>query len=80
MDETGVTTVQKPNKVVAKRGFKQIGAITLAERETLVTLAAAVSGGGNSVLPFLVFPRVHFKNHFIRDGPIGFFVINGKII
>lgn len=71
MDETGVTTVQKPNKVVAKKGFKQVGAITSAERGTLVTLAAAVSAVGNSVPPYFVFPRVHFKEHFIRDGPIG---------
>lgn len=55
MDETGVTTVQKPNKVVARKGLKQVGAITSAERGTLVTLAAAVSGGGNSVPPFFVF-------------------------
>lgn len=71
MDETGVTTVQKPNKVVAKKGFKQVGAITSAERGILVTLAAAVSAVGNSVPPYFVFPRVHFKDHFIRDGPIG---------
>lgn len=71
MDETGVTMVQKPNKVVAQKGFKQVGAITSAERGTLVTIAAAVSGGGNSVPPYFVFPRVHFRDHFIRDGPIG---------
>lgn len=71
MDETGVTTVQKPNKVVARKGLKQVGAITSAERGTLITLAAAVSGVGNSIPPFFVFPRVHFKEHFIRDGPIG---------
>lgn len=44
MDETGIVTVQKPNRVVARRGFKQIGAVTSAERGTLVTLAAAISG------------------------------------
>lgn len=33
MDETGITTVQKPNKVIARRGFKQIGRITSAERD-----------------------------------------------
>ncbi|GBP63913.1 hypothetical protein EVAR_39576_1 [Eumeta japonica] len=68
MDETGVTTVQKPSKVIARKGFKQVGAITSAERGTLVTLAAAVSAVGNSVPPFFVFPRVHFKDYFIRDG------------
>lgn len=28
MDETGVTTVQKPMKIVAQRGVKQVGAVT----------------------------------------------------
>lgn len=44
MDETGVTTVQTPNRVVARRGFKQIAAATSAERGSLVTIAAAISG------------------------------------
>lgn len=71
MDETGVTTVQKPNKVIARRGFKQIGAVTSAERGSLVTLAVAVGGTGNTIPPFFVFPRVHFKEYFIRNGPTG---------
>jgi len=71
MDETGVFTVQKPNRIVGRRGLKQIGRLTSAERGQLVTMACAVSASGNSVPPFFVFPRVHFKDHFIRDGPIG---------
>lgn len=71
MDETGITTVQRPDRVVARRGFKQIGSLVSAERGTLVTMAIAVSAGGNSVPPFFVFPRVHYKEHFIRDGPQG---------
>lgn len=43
MDETGVTTVQSPDRVVARRGFKQIGRVTSAERGSLVTVAVAVS-------------------------------------
>ncbi|XP_011870541.1 PREDICTED: uncharacterized protein LOC105563512 [Vollenhovia emeryi] len=71
VDETGVTTVQKPDRVVARRGFKQIGKITSAERGTLVTIAAAVSAAGNSIPPFFIFPRVKFRDHFIRDAPTG---------
>ena len=51
MDEKGVTTVQRPDKVVARWGRKQIGAITSAERGVLVTLALAVSASGNSIPP-----------------------------
>lgn len=71
IDESGVTTVQRPDRVVARRGFRQIGRVTSAERGSLVTMALAVSALGNSVPPFFIFPRVHFKPHFIRDGPIG---------
>lgn len=71
VDETGVTTVQDPGKVVAETGMKQVGAATSAERGTLVTMCLAVSASGNTVPPMLVFPRVHFKEHFIRDGPPG---------
>ena len=71
IDETGVTTVQKPDRIVARRSFRQIGRVTSAERGSLVTMALAVSAIGNSVPPFFVFPRVNYKEHFVRDGPAG---------
>ena len=70
-DETGLTTVQRPNKIVAKKGTKQIGAITSAERGVLVTMCLAVSATGHCVPPLFVFPRKHFKDHFIKGGPPG---------
>lgn len=71
VDETGITTVQKPDRIVARRGFKQIGKLTSAERGTLVTLTVAVSASGNAVPPFFIFPRVNYRDHFIRDAPVG---------
>ena len=38
LDETGITIVQNPGKVIAEKGKKQVGAITSAERGTLVTM------------------------------------------
>ena len=70
-DETGVTTVQKPNRIVARKGSKQVGAITSAERGVLITMCLAVSASGNVVPPQFVFPRVNFKKHFIKHGPPG---------
>ncbi|XP_065658788.1 uncharacterized protein LOC136083316 [Hydra vulgaris] len=69
VDETGITTVQKPNKVIARKGIKQIGALTSQERGTLVTMVLAVNACGNSVPPMFLFPRKKFFDHFIRDGP-----------
>ena len=37
VDETGLTTVRKPVKVLAGRGGKQVERITFEERGTLVT-------------------------------------------
>lgn len=71
VDETGVTTVQKPSSIVGPKGVKQIGALTSGERGTLVTMCAAVSATGNTIPPMFVFPRVKFYDHFIRDGPMG---------
>lgn len=71
MDETGVTTVQIPDRVVARKGVKQVGRIVSAERGTLVTAAVAVSAIGNLVPPFFVFPRKKFKSNFLIGGPTG---------
>ncbi|KAL4134942.1 hypothetical protein QTP88_006622 [Uroleucon formosanum] len=71
LDETGITTVQNPGKVVAQKGKKQIGAITSAERGTLVTMCLAVNAVGNAIPPMFIFPRVNYKDHFIRGDPPG---------
>ena len=71
VNETGVSTVQKPNKVVALKGVKQVGSITSSERGQMITICSAGNAAGNFVPPMLVFPRKKFKNHFIRDGPNG---------
>ena len=66
VDETGVSTVQKPNKVVALKGVKQAGSITSSERGQTITICSAGNTTGNFVPPMLVFPRKKFKNHFRR--------------
>lgn len=69
-DETGCTTVQNPAAVVTEKGKKEVGAITSAECGELVTVVYTVSAIGSVVPPLFIFPRVHYKAHFIRDGPI----------
>ncbi|XP_037870942.1 uncharacterized protein LOC119629361 [Bombyx mori] len=71
VDETGITTVQKPDRIIARRGARQVGSVTSAERGALVTVAIAVNAIGNAIPPFFVFPRVRYQDHFVRDGPIG---------
>jgi hypothetical protein len=71
VDETGMTTVHKPPKVIAHRGETQVGQVTSGERGTLVTMCGAVSAIGNAVPPMLIFPRVNFRNHMIIGAPPG---------
>ena len=71
VDETGLTTVQKPVKVLAGRGSKQVGRITSAERGTLVTACCASNAIGNSIPPLFIFPRVKFHDYMIKEGPPG---------
>jgi hypothetical protein len=64
MDETGITTVQKPEWLVARRGFKQIGIRVSAERGTLLTFPLVVSATGNTVPPIFHFPQGAFSCTF----------------
>ena len=60
MDEIGVTTVRKPDRISGRRGTKQIGAIRSAERGTLITVVGTMSASGNSIPSHFIFPRVKF--------------------
>jgi len=71
VDETGVTTVQRPCQVLAAKGAKQVGHRTGAERGTLITVCCCVNAIGNSVPPFFIFPRVRFSDRMISGCPPG---------
>ena len=70
-DETGITTVHKPCKVIAEKGKKQVGKLTSAERGSLVTVCGAVNAVGNAIPPFCIFPRCKFKDFMIAGAPAG---------
>ena len=71
MDETGVTTVQRPSKVIAQKGVKQIGKMTSVERGELVTVACVVNAIGTALPPMIIFPRVRYNEHFVNGAPVG---------
>lgn len=71
VDETGITTVQRPNRIIAKKGTRQVGALTSAERGSLVTITVVANAIGNVLPPMFTFPRVRYQPHFLKDGPIG---------
>ena len=72
-DETGVTTVQKTTnvRIIAARSDRQVARVTSAERGQLVTVCCTINAVGNTVPPFMVFPRVHFKPSMLKGAPSG---------
>lgn len=74
VDETGILTVpNKPSKVLALRGKKQVGSLTSGERGVLVTVETCVSASGCYVPPMFVFPRQRENPRLMDDAPPGSF-------
>lgn len=70
-DESGISTVLDTPKVLAPKTLKQVGQIVSGERGELVTFGGIISACGNTIPPLFVFPRVHFKDHFMAGAPEG---------
>lgn len=63
--------LQKPNRIISKKGTRQVGTLTSAERGQLVTVTCAVIAISNFFLPMFVFPRLRYQERFVRDSPTG---------
>lgn len=76
VDKTGLSVVQsKIPRVIASKEKRQIGALTAAERGSLVTIITCMSAGGNFVPPLVIFPRKNMDTH--QDGCKQTFLQNG---
>lgn len=71
VDETACTTVQKPKKILAQKGVKQVNQCTSRERGELVTVVPIICATGSFLPPALVFPRKNFKNHMLNGALAG---------
>lgn len=71
LDETSTMTVQKPQRVIALKGRRNVSKITSGERGTLVTTCCIVSASGTALPPVMVFPRKNFKNYMTKNTPAG---------
>lgn len=69
MDETGVTTVQDPGKVVSTQGKKRVGSVTSWERGKTITVICSMSAAGNYIPPMFIYPRKRMSPHLQKDGP-----------
>lgn len=70
-DETGISTVQTPGKILAAKGQKRVGTITSWERGKNITLMCAMSATGGYIPPMLIFPRKRLTPLLEKDGPTG---------
>ncbi|CAI6371189.1 unnamed protein product [Macrosiphum euphorbiae] len=71
MDESALTTVQKPSKIFAQKGKKQVGVLTSAERGQHVTVVCCIGSSGQCVPPALIFPRKTFNANLYDGAPLG---------
>lgn len=70
-DETGISTVQRPNKIYAEKGQKRVGFVTSAERGKTTTVLCAFSAAGAYVPPLFIFARKRMAPHLTKNGPPG---------
>ena len=71
VDETGINTVQKPERILAPKGVKQIGGATSWERGKNVTAICCFSAAGTYVPPMFIFPRKRMSSLLSKGGPVG---------
>ena len=77
-DETGVTIVHKPSKVIAQVGRRNVPALTSAEKGRTHTILSCVSASGQVIPPFVIYPRKRPVPLKMREGayPNTFFKVS----
>lgn len=71
MDETGITTVQDPGKIIGAKGQKRIGSVTSWERGKNNKVICAMSALGSFIPPLFIFPHKRMDMKLTKHGPPG---------
>ena len=69
MDETGITNVQKPDKIVATKGMRQVGRVTSGERGANITVICGMNPVGIYLPPMFIFPRKRMVESLMTGAP-----------
>ncbi|KAL0852338.1 hypothetical protein ABMA28_000541 [Loxostege sticticalis] len=77
-DETGITTVTDPGKVLAEKEQRRVGSVTSGERGSNITVMCAMSAAGNFIPPMFIFARQRMTPLLEKDGPAGALYTNSK--
>jgi hypothetical protein len=70
MDETGISIVQTPSKLLGPKGQKQAGSLTSWERGKDITICMAMNATGSFAFPMFIFPRLRCPT-LEKGGPEG---------
>ena len=68
-DESGLTAVHKPGKILAAKGQKQVGKMTSGERGRTITILCCVSAVRSYVPPLMIFPRKYMNDRLMHNAP-----------
>jgi len=71
MDETGITNVHKPTKILASKSKRQVGKICSGERGNTVTVICAMNAACSYLLPFMIFPCRRMLDILMKGSPPG---------
>lgn len=71
MDESGVTNVQKPHKVISTKGKRQVSKMTSGEKGATVTVLCCMNAAGQYIPPMIIFPRKRLAEGLMRGAPPG---------
>jgi len=71
VDETGITNVHKPCKILASKGVRQVSKITSGEKGATVTVTCAMSAAGQFIPPMVIWPRKRMVDALMKGTPPG---------
>ena len=70
-DETGILTVARFSKNLAKRVEARVAVGTSGERESNITVIGCMSAIGSFVAPMFIFKRLRMAEHLMKDALVG---------
>ena len=65
VDESGITTVQKPGNVIGRRGKKQVGSLTSGERGFTTTVVCSMNAVGDYIPPMMIYKRKRLHQNML---------------
>ena len=75
-NETGVSAVHKPGKVIAQLGRRNVYFITSAERGKIHTVLSCVSATGFILPPMMIYPRKRSVPEKLKEGAFAIYTVS----